>query len=537
MWHERAAAALPHAYPSNMPVAGAESPTTQPPSLSTIAVLTCNRPEALRRALDSYAAASPAAVLSVFDDSRSATTAAENQAVARDVSRELGVTVSYAGVAERIRLADALVATGLPPVPVRFALAIGNEPAVSVGANRNALLLGMAGRLAFCVDDDTICEAAASPAGGAGVRVRHATNDAVDPVAPCDLWTFADRAALKAAVPFAIVDPLVHHGRFLGRPVGECLTPADGPDSAPSGNRDAVSADVRTGVVAVTLNGCAGDCGWQTPAAYLLLTGASSDRLTASESHYRSASLMREVLRVVPSPTITDACPNLMAGFMGIDGRQLLPPFPPKGRGEDALFGILVGTVCPDARFAHLPWALLHSPMESRAFTSTDMARGAIGIDLLTVLASSVLAVSNRLAGTPADRLQALGTELETLGRMPSGAAARLVHQEVARTLKRRLTAIERAMGSGRDGPPSWVSDVRTVTRLASQLLRRERFWVPQEFLDGGPDEAVRRVLAYLREFGRVLQEWPAIAAANRAVRQSTSGLERIFENGRDVSA
>jgi hypothetical protein len=365
--------------------------------------------------------------------------------------------------------------------------------------------------------------------GGAG---------AVDPIHPCELWTFENRESLRQGARLTSGDPLGPHERLLGRDVRACVS-----SSLDAGGQVEVlsrtpaflkQADSSGPRVVVTLNGYAGDCGWQMPTPYLLVTGASFDRLTASERHYRAACGTREVVRVVSQPTIADSSNNLMAGFMGLDTRELLPPFPPTGRGEDVLFGLLLSLCLPGACIGHLPWAMLHSPIDARHFPPGALVRGVLGIDLLTVVAACLDSIA--ATGLPADaagRMRSVGQQLQHIGSMPPDAADRFLRREVMKTVRRRMAALEERLAGTRGEPSFWAADVREVLRSLTHASRQSTYHLPVEYSQQtGQTVTIDRTLSYLRRFGALLDAWPDLVKSSRMMRECGNEWAVAFEHG-----
>ena len=55
------------------------------------------------------------------------------------------------------------------------------------------------------------------------------------------------------------------------------------------------------------------------------------------------------------------------------------PPFVPVQRGQDVIFGATLWHCFEDRCFGHVPWALLHAPLEPRRFWSGEIVRTASG--------------------------------------------------------------------------------------------------------------------------------------------------------------
>ena len=56
-----------------------------------------------------------------------------------------------------------------------------------------------------------------------------------------------------------------------------------------------------------------------------------------------------------------------LSQLTGFDHRTLLPPYFPAGRGEDALFGIMLQRVQPNSLVLTEGWAIRHEPLDNRA--------------------------------------------------------------------------------------------------------------------------------------------------------------------------
>lgn len=495
-----------------------QAPRAEAGLIGTVALVTHERPAALERALSSYIdnceRHGRAVDFVVMDDSRSSEGRAAYRELLASVVQARGVRVSYAGVDEKAAFVEALVARGLPPAVVRFALA--PRRASTAGANRNALLLHANGDALFSADDDTLCQVAAPPEPGDGLAVAAGVN-------PADHWFFADRASALGAVSFVDRDVLGGHEALLGRGVKDLL-------AGPSGAGDpAVRARLaaRGGRVLATFNGLVGDSGWGAPfgswiapMGYLAMRGASLRRLVAWEASYRAAVTSREVVRVVDRLTVADAAFSMM-GFAGLDNRGLLPPFCPIGRGEDNVFGALLAAAAPDACVGHLPWALVHAPVESRRFWAGEMARTASSTDLGRILIELIRSV-DLAPDLPsiAARTSALGAALVDLGSRPRAELEAVVRARLAESNRALCAWLEGSLDAAGGGPAWWASDVRRYVSEVSGAAARDDYPVALDLADGGSlEEARARTRNIVRRFGELLVYWPALVDEARTLR------------------
>ena len=492
-----------------------------PPRIGSIAFVTRDRPSALSRALDSYGHSirehrpgSMGPRLTVFDDSRDPVTVAENKSCALAASR-FGLDVAYAGAGDRAAVTQSLIAQGLSPEIAAFALLGPGANVRTVGANRNAILLDTYGSFGMSVDDDTECRMTVAPDLS---DVTHLNGvEIVDPVFPCILENFKDRTTLMGTHVFVNGDLLAINEHFLGR---EVTAAKHGEMESDRSHRRLSANPSRT--VRLTLPGLAGDCGWSSPMHYLWLAGDSFNNLTASAEHYRMACQSREVLRRVNRPTIIDTAMNMMSTFFGFDHRTLLPPFPPIGRGQDLIFGLLTSLTIEDGCVAHLPQALLHSPIESRTFRPRELVAGAIAVDLCIVLSACLMRAATTLSGNDvAGRLRCLGQYLEQMGTAAETDGNKELRDTVIDFMSERFEQLqERASDAAL--PVYWREDAREACRLWRLAMRQPAYHLPVEFLRGmNTQGALRTTLKFLAQFGALLCEWPQLVEQYDRLRRS----------------
>jgi hypothetical protein len=415
----------------------------------------------------------------------------------RRLADRFNAQIRYAGRKEKSSFAAALAAeSAVPRGTIHFAL-FGDERCWrSTGANRNSLFLDAAGSLMLAVDDDTLCRIAPAPECEAAPTFFSGYD-------PSELWYFPDRARAIQSVSFADVDVLSRHELLLGSPVASLGGPTE-----------------TSGSVATTLNGLLGDSGMASPRYYLTLTGASRDRLVASQQDYRSALESREILRSVRQPTIT-AGPFCMTTFLGLDNRLLLPPFFPVQRNSDGIFGLMLRKCVDGSHVAFLPWTLLHAPEPPRAFAPDEMWADAATVRMADIVIATVLDHETRAGQvTTAARLADLGKHLQWLGSLdfPDFEAR-------VRTLQHFrdfafITALHGQLETYRESPSFWADDVRRMIKVISEASTAEDHLVPRDLRHGRDTEAAGRLGQELvGRFGELLEAWPAIVTAARRLR------------------
>lgn len=463
--------------------------------------MTRDRLPSLIACLESYAgncrrhARSPDFVVS--DDSPGPEAADRTKVELRRLATRCNARVRYAGRQDKSRFADALAAeSGVSREIISFALFGDERCPLATGANRNSLLLDAAGALMLSVDDDTLCQVAAP-------RECETAQSSFPGYDPTAFWFFPDRTQAIQSLSFVDADVLGCHEEMLGRAV-----------------------DGTGGRVAMTLNGLAGDSGMASPRYYLTLTGASRDRLVASEQAYRSAMESREVLRSVRQPTVTPG-PFCMTTFLGLDNRDLLPPFFPVQRNSDGIFGLTLSKCLDSSHVAFLPWILLHLPDPPRAFAPDEIWADAANVRMADIVIASIMDHQN-LTGdaTVAARLADLGEHLRWLGSLDyPDFEARLRAQHQIRNFT-FLMALHSQLHTYGASPNYWADDVNRMIEMISRASSAADHLVPRD-LRQGCDAGAARLLSQelVAKYGEVLVAWPAMVAAAKRVRDNESRL------------
>jgi hypothetical protein len=466
-----------------------------------LAVPTCDRVPTLAHTLNGFlenvSRSGREVEVVVADDSASEASRAACVDMLRGLRRAHGVQIAYAGLEEKKAYVTALAAAaGVDRAAASFAcLGDPTSALITAGANRNVLLLHAAGDPLLCVDDDIACRPA--PALGADEALAVTSEGG-----PLRVEVYEDRQSALAALPERHTDLLALHERWLGRP--PLTVVADDTDyrgaTAPTLRR----LRSRPGRIAVTLNGIVGDCGWDSPDFLLFLDGG--------QGRARS----REMVQVAPRVTLTDQADPIFGWSLGLDARQMLPPFTPIGRAEDVGFGVLLTTCFPGHYAAHLPWALLHAPPEPKAFTSEP----AFGVGFNGWL-PSVLAELAPHGGPAPDRLAELGRQVQELGRLSDGDFDDFVHLHLLDNFAARTELLEARMATA---SPAWRKDASAeVARMRdSALAPLEQLYC----LPGGRHALQRQLLAY----GALLATWPALWSAALTLRANAQRPARRLQ-------
>lgn len=472
--------------------------------ISAIVWMTHARPAALERSIRGFAENAfrhgRRPDLLVFDDGTS-TQSADTLAALRPLVRE-GPRILYCG-AERLRLlADRLrAASGVAEEEIQFALEGLPDTGVPLGARRNGVLLATAGRPVLCADDDTVCAPVIHPKAIGALTVTSVFH-------PEEVRYWRDREELLAAIVPENVDMLGAHERLLGRSVTSCAAgnALRFEELSPELIGLLLAAQPR---VALTSGGLYGDSGIDDPAYALWLEGPSREALVRSQADYRLALHSREVLRCTTGPALGDGG-YVCSANMGLDGRRLLPPFFPTGRGEEMLFGTLLRVIEPEALIGRPGIAVYHSPVEPRALPADPWT--APRNTLYDILNGLVRA--HRFAPfvrTPEERLLSLGRELADLAFLGAAEFAEWMAPRLLSGWGARIAHAEDALHRHRGEPTYWARDVERYADLV-RMQAEESLLEPAELRRGRDSlEAAALLQDCVSRFGRLLCAWPAV--------------------------
>lgn len=465
--------------------------------IDTIGFVTRDRAVLLRRAVASAFVHARmhdrAPQLVVVDDS-------DDRRATLDALQSLRVEVSYIGREEKLASCARLAArTGVPRAIVE--LGLFGDPAIgfTAGANRNALLLACAGRALLGLDDDMCCELAMAPRTGEQLELANGE--------PTALWFYGDRSERTHGVRrCSDVDLLAAHEALLGRDLAS-LVAAGAPAGAEHFARELHHG---LGRVAISVSGVHGDCGLSSPLSYLMKGGATRERLLADYERNRVA---REILRVVEAPTVTRRA-FCMTGAIGLDHRELLPPFLPAGRGEDGVFATTLRLCDPFGFIGLVPVAVLHDPEGGRAFEPGALIRAFRISDCVQLLAQSAPFGDPRQSA--ASRLWTLGRHLAELATRPWADLVDLLREQHERQLTHHLPMCEAMLAQHPDAPPAWRRDLSRHMVTAVGWARSMADFCPSDLAGLPVAEQRARFQHLLRGFGQLLAAWPTLVGAAR---------------------
>lgn len=499
-----------------------------PPPITAVGFPTGgNRTALLGRSLRSFAenfqAHGRTAALLISDGS----TDPAHGAAFRELGRTVGGDVRYAGVEEKRRYAAALVwRSGCDPAAVEFALFDPLGTGFSCGANRNAIVLHGAGRTVCSVDDDVVCRIALPPPAVA----RFALFSHCDPF---DRRLFSTSEKALAAAEFGPLDFLGGHEAMLGRGLGGFC--GDGFREEDLELENAGDELLRrlaagSGAVRATFAGHVGDPGIPSSTYYLYYSGENRARLPHDEAEYRALFASRSVIAHAAQPAIGDA--SVSPGMaMGLDARELLPPFFPVLHAEDYVFGATLWQCCPHSLLAHLSWSVVHDPGPGKSILRLEDLgpdRRMVVPEFAHLMRKLILECELPDHADAATRTVALGRHLTSLAARPPADFQHAIRICVLGMEGEKLAWLASELRDDEGSSEWWCRDVEAYLGHKRASFVADDFDIPYDLKSGRSPEQNRAFMQRLcGEFGRLLEQWPAIFAA--AQEMNERGEEPLF--------
>ena len=425
---------------------------------------------------------------------------------------ETGSEIFYAGVEEKCAFIDVLCSTGsIPSEVARFALFGRTDASANIGANRNAALLQTTGSMLISVDDDTRCETARVPESGSEIRFCSEMD-------PTEAWFFGDRSAGCAFLPRLNLDFVGGHTQLLGRRVGEVLALA-----AENGGADLKAACPHmmeylcfgSGDILSTYSGLAGDAGVYSAFSFLIHPSrATRDRLRASPESYVQNVRSGDVVRQALCATLAHG-PGAagLATCMGLDNREILPPFFPPYRSEDGIFAQSLAHSYEGSCLAHVPFTVMHDRQQRRAYGDVLTVR--MSDLVLSALAACPMSMAEM---SPTARLERFGKSLIFLGMLDDTEFYEWAQTSVLARAAAIGRSVEAALRRDACFPDYWAEDLSGIIERISRAALDPDYIVPDEVRDCGGLHAAREIIG---QFGELLSWWPTIVERTKALLES----------------
>lgn len=280
----------------------------------------------------------------------------------------------------------------------------------------------------------------------------------------------ASRAEALSAVRLVAASAVAYHNRFLGKGVAEIVREAT--QQGLFSFRGAVSGllpPLAGARVRLTIPGVAGDCGSDSGALRIRHAPNMNKDWRQHGAHFASLLRSREVVRSTSALTLTRPQP-VLGLTLGIDASTLLPPCPPVGRGQDAVFFALLHKCIPDAFSCHLPRVVRHVPPIRAPYSYSSFSEDIRSFRLADVVLALVFDAPVGLHSCVEERFTSVGAFLRD-------ASASIDNFNdmwgplVTRERASHIHALSRLLALHCDGDPTWRTLAEAQIRTLESCL------------------------------------------------------------------
>ena len=390
-----------------------------------------------------------------------------------------------------------------------FGLRGGDEWAYRGGANRNWWLFETAGAASVLVDDD---EGPESLTLGSGEGV----------IANSNFHPLRFQPLPGSGVPAADTDApsfVQVHSDIIGRSASALLMgDENGADVDLSSCRGELAYSLLElhPAVVVSAAGVAGHPGWGSRRLLWYLQGADRKTVVEDRRTYKDLSTSPSVCWAADKLTISHS-PFFRAGCAGFNGTTALPPFPPVGRNDDGVLGLVIHRCFAPGSIAHVPIGVVHHRppgAENDPFSFTLTTN-----DYLSLILQDH-ELPHRIDSDPMRHVESLGAHLVECAAAPPAHFADylsdLSHEQGAAEYRALSALLDH-----HHGRPKWWA--REIQKRQAMIDRHARENVVDISDIAGADRLMRvgHLQRAVRLYGELLQIWPAVYRVARELRES----------------
>jgi hypothetical protein len=266
--------------------------------------------------------------------------------------------------------------------------------------------------------------------------------------------------------------------------------------------------------ILVTSMGLVGDHGGANPLAFLTLAGNTRAALMRTEETYSESMANHLVVRSVQSPAIGD-CMHFSGAKLGLDNREMLPPFMPVMRGQDSIFCTVISRT-RSGYFGFLPYMVLHD--RPQRFPQ-DLRKHASGIRNYSVIVELIESFKC-MRHNPEENQFALGKHLEDLAQLPLSDFESVTKQAARFMAIQQIQRLEPLLAKYGGSPSYWARDLEEYISTKRASVSSRYYHVGSDLVEAFGGEHARALQQRLvLRYGQLLKAWPQLRSAAQELR------------------
>ena len=480
--------------------------------IRNLAILTSGRPEQLKTALKSIieksAQKNRQLTLNVFDDSA----IKENQIINRKISSTInnisGGTVNYYGIKEKTEFSDHLKKSvkkkGINQTLLDYAFYGDSELSglTTAGANRNFIILKMAGEKIICIDDDVVYKPMTSKTGKDRIEIS-------DNNIP-SIFFSPEKKNTDLLLEETDEDLIDYISCTLGADTKKIINENENIYFSGLIPKSAYAAENINSRITAVSAGLYGGRWFSRPHGVLLNTGKYREKFFRKKTDYYK--IKKAPFSVLYSDNlILSRLPFFTAAFSGVSLENPVPPFPPNGRNQDGIWASVMQGLDKYSFIGHLPFVLFHDYTTKKDYKTDDYNEVNSDFGLLTnLIIDEQISISSNFS--PDLKYRTLGKRLVDLSELSKTDFINICQDNWLTYVAGLIEKIEIILDTCRKKPKHWVKDLETYMILIQKNSVKAEAALPKELKpDVNLDYAVKKYQYFFYKYGHLLQIWPEI--------------------------
>ncbi|MFA6076923.1 MAG: hypothetical protein WC735_02505 [Candidatus Paceibacterota bacterium] len=455
--------------------------------ITTVCIPTCNRPEFLHRALiglvENLKKYGRAPRILVIDDSEEPQNAQKTREICSSHGANYQGKIECMDRNDRAEMAKILAKEkGVSLEVLNFALCGDKLSTTTAGAVRNTFLLKTRGEKILIVDDDVVYNFF-SPI------FEEPPLFSIEN--PLEYWFLeGDETPPTSLFKPVEVDLLDIHESMLGKKAGEILG-------------QNIPDDMKGMEIMDTYMGAYGDSPMESHIPLLLLPQVYEKFKNISPIQYKAIKGTRKIIQVPFSTTVYQG-PICTSMVVGIDNRQLPPPFIPIGRAQDLVFGTTRWTAFPSKLSVYLPILIGHErpdkKIQSAVYNSVHEVT-----KINRIIANFIEEEINNVNINSSENLQIIGNKFINIAQKSESEFSLFMETQCQKITKIVTDHVNNILKNSPEMPDFWISDMNS---MISEL----EFSDPKFFMDNITKSPNKNRLTILQKwmglYGQLLQVW-----------------------------
>ncbi len=400
---------------------------------------------------------------------------------------------------------------------VRFAICGDDTGPIKIGAQRNAILLYSAGKKILFTDDDVICSLHSIPGADPSLDIKKLF---LTSFSLRRSWFFDDYESATAYFPKIEMNYLEAHEAMLGKMASQIIGNLPNRNNAtfdkePGGVSDAlikkiggvVSPNIK---ISTTHSGMVGDTFMRVHTPIMVSLSDTEYSLWGhSKEEYIKNRNTSVIAKAFDQYSLYNG-PVCIGYTLGVDARDLIPPFSPLHRAEDGIFGHLLHIGFPHAVSGYIPLLVEHKRAIGRIPLS-DTVKAFSTIARLTMIA---MGNAQPIQLDPEITLRDIGQKLIDMSAIQPKEFKKIMLNECLQLFSAFAKHSRVFKEYYKNAPAYWQEDmdqmIEGVEAVANGNLPIPIFWDVDGW-DASDEKTWIMFGKWLEKYGNVLVHWPAM--------------------------